>query len=71
MHVQLQILPKPWKFYTILYGEDGDILQVCWKNTLIKKNPFFLHLLVKITWFFLKFECSFKKTTDKGSTRHT
>ena len=22
-------LPKPWKFYTIQDGVDGDILQVC------------------------------------------
>ena len=35
-YVKLQILPKPWKFYTIQDGVDGDILQVCplaWLNT--------------------------------------
>ena len=30
LYVQLQILPKPWQFYTIPDGVDGDILQV-WK----------------------------------------
>ena len=29
LYVQLQILPKPWKFYTIQDGVDGDIVQVC------------------------------------------
>ena len=27
-YVQLHILPKPWKFYTIPDGVDGDIFQV-------------------------------------------
>ena len=27
-YVQVQILSKPWKFYTIQDGVDGDILQV-------------------------------------------
>ena len=29
MYVQILILPKPWKVYTILDCVDGDILQVC------------------------------------------
>ena len=29
LNVQLTNLPKPWKFYTILDGVDGDIFQVC------------------------------------------
>ena len=28
-YVQLLILPKPWNFYTIPDGVDGDILPVC------------------------------------------
>ena len=28
-YVQFQILPKPWKFYNIPDGVDGDIFQVC------------------------------------------
>ena len=27
-YVQFQILPKPWKFYMIPDGVDGDIFQV-------------------------------------------
>ena len=30
-YVPLQTLPKPWKFYTIQDGVDGDILQVCYE----------------------------------------
>ena len=26
---KLNILPQPWKFYTIQDGVDGDFLQVC------------------------------------------
>ena len=28
-YVQLLVLPKPWKFYIIPDGVDGDIFQVC------------------------------------------
>ena len=28
-YVRLQILPKPWKLYTIQDGVDGDIFQIC------------------------------------------
>ena len=35
-YVQLIILHKPWKFYIMRDGLDGDILQVC--NSTVSKN---------------------------------
>ena len=37
-YVQLQILPQPWKFYTIPDGVHGDIFQVC---NFVDRMPFF------------------------------
>ena len=38
-YVELQILPKPWKSYTIQDGVDGDILQVWWQAAFAKSSP--------------------------------
>ena len=34
LYVQLQILPKPWKCFTILNGVNGDIFQVCLQSAV-------------------------------------
>ena len=56
-YVQLPILPKPWKLYTISDGVDGDIFQVCLSYPSILHLSYILRSILIIIMIIINGVC--------------